>query len=404
MKKYLYGFALAVIIVSSGFWGYWYFKEPKLGLKVAAFHNLPGWDSANLKQSLRTFQTSCQAFLKQDPDKQVGSDAVAMQVKDWQPACEAAMKVNPKRLKKVKNYFQTWFLPVQFYEGKPVKGLFTGYYMPLLKGSLKRSKQFNVPLYKLPRDLVMVDLNLFDLDLKNKKIIGRVVENRLIPYYTRAEITKGAIKKKADVLLWIESPIDRLFLEIQGSGVVALQDGSQMYVGYDGQNGAPYTAIAGVLIKKGVMTKDTASMQAIKRYLTENPAEMTSVINENKSFVFFKELNLKGALGSQGVALTPGYSLAIDKQWIPMGAPLWLNTTHPDHNALDTNKPFKRLMVAQDTGGAIKGTVRGDVFWGSGKRATAIAGHMKNEGYYWLLLPRPVVERTMKVISVSNHI
>jgi membrane-bound lytic murein transglycosylase A len=187
-----------------------------------------------------------------------------------------------------------------------------------------------------------------------------------------------------------------LFLEIQGSGIIELDDGSRVFIGYNGQNGAPYTAIAGVLIKQGVMTKDSASMQAIKRYLEANPAQINPVINQNQSFIFFHKLNLEGALGSQGVPLTPGYSLAVDRRWIPMGTPLWLSTTRPDSKNLDRNKPVQRLMVAQDTGGAIKGKVRGDVYWGEGEKATLIAGHMKNPGHYWLLLPRDAIARLEK--------
>ena len=212
-------------------------------------------------------------------------------------------------------------MPIEFYEGKPVKGLFTGYYMPLIEGSDTKTDEFTVPIYEVPSNLVTVDLGLFAADLKNRKIFGRIAGNTIVPYYTRAEINKGAIKDTAHVLLWIHSPVDRLFLEIQGSGIIEFEDGKKVYVGYDAQNGAPYTPIAAVLIKKGVMTKDNASMQAIKKYLEAHPNQMDKVINQNQSFVFFRKLTLEGAFGSQGVALTPGYSLAIDKEWIPMGAP-----------------------------------------------------------------------------------
>lgn len=392
MKSKLIYTVLALAIISAAF-AIWRFSLPTPMFRAVAFKQLPGWEEAELKQSMSTFQSSCRAFIKQEPYKVVGTEHIELQAKDWQPACLAALKVNPSAAIKVKAFFQEWFSPVEFYDGKPVKGLFTGYYMPFLKGSLTQSKEYNVPIYEVPDDLVSVDLGLFVPHLKNQKIVGRLAGSKVVPYYTREQINKGALKDKARVLLWIHSPIDRLFLEIQGSGVVELQDGSKMYVGYDGQNGAPYTAIAGVLIKKGVMTKDNASMQGIKRYLEAHPKQLDKVINQNKSFVFFRKLNVDGALGSQGVALTPGYSLAIDRQWIPMGAPLWLSTTRPNSKMPDTNKPMQRLMIAQDTGGAIKGKVRGDVFWGGGDKATLIAGHMKNEGHYWLLLPKHILSR-----------
>lgn len=392
MKTKITYILIAMVLVTVGLFTWW-FTAPKPTFRVVSFKHLPGWDKADLKKSLAAFQTSCRAFIKQDPEQVVGTDDIELQAKDWHPACSAALDINPDASQEVKGFFQKWFAPVEFYRDRPKQGLFTGYYMPLIKGSYTKSAEYSVPIYEVPNDLITVDLGLFIPHLKNRKVVGRLSDNKIVPYYTRAQINKGAIKGKAKVLLWMHSPIDRLFLEIQGSGVVQLDDGSQLYIGYNGQNGAPYTAIAGVLIKQGVMTKDNASMQAIKRYLEANPDQMDKVINKNESFVFFRKLNLNGALGSQGVALTPGYSLAIDRQWIPMGAPLWLSTTRPDSAHPDMNKPMNRLMVAQDTGGAIKGRVRGDVFWGGGEKATLIAGHMKNTGHYWLLLPRHAVSR-----------
>lgn len=371
----------------------WWPTPSKTLFRQVSFEQLPGWHHARFAQSLKTFQVSCRAFLRQDPERVVGTEGIDLKAKDWQPACEAALKISPVREKKAKQFFQKWFLPVEFYENQPVRGLFTGYYMPLLKGSYKKTKEYSVPIYQVPDDLVTIDLGLFIPHLKSKKIIGRLEGKRILPYYTRKAINQGAIKDKAKVLLWVQSPIDRLFLEIQGSGIVEFKNGQRIYIGYDAQNGAPYTSIAGVLIKKGVMTRHNASMQAIKRYLEAHPQQMDAVINQNQSFVFFRKLNIDAALGSQGVALTPGYSMAIDREWVPMGAPLWLSTSRPDSRDLDANKPLQRLMIAQDTGGAIKGKVRGDVFWGGGDKATLIAGHMKNEGHYWLLLPRHALSR-----------
>jgi membrane-bound lytic murein transglycosylase A len=393
MKTKLFQFTIPLILIALGIASWWFKSPPKPIFRPVSFKQLPGWDKGEFQRSLSTFQTSCRAFIKQDPERMVGTDTINLQVKDWQPACHAALKLIPANEHKAKLFFQKWFSPVEISEGKPVKGLFTGYYLPLVKGSLTQSEEFNVPIYEVPDNLVSVDLSLFAPGLSNRKLVGRVDGNKLLPYYTREQINKGAIKDNARVLLWIHSSIDRLFLEIQGSGIVELEDGSRIFIGYEGQNGAPYTAIAGVLIKKGVMTKDNASMQLIKKYLEEHPQEMDEVINHNKSFIFFRKLTLQAALGSQGVALTPGYSLAIDKQWIPMGAPLWLSTTRPDSRNPQTHKPMQRLMIAQDTGGAIKGKVRGDVFWGGGDKATLIAGHMKNEGHYWLLLPRHTLSR-----------
>jgi membrane-bound lytic murein transglycosylase A len=391
MKNKLLYIILISVVLLIGFL-LWTSKPHKLGIRKASFAQLPGWKTTNTKKSFLAFQTSCKAFMKQNPEKLVGSDYVDLQVKDWLPACNAAIAVNTDSKAETQLFFQKWFTPVEFFDNRPVQGLFTGYYMPLLQGSLTKTDEYNVPLYGLPKKLVTADLELFDTKLKNRKIRGRVQNNKLLPFYTREEINKGMIAKFTPVIVWLNSSIDRSFLEIQGSGIIKLRDGSQLVVGYAGENGAAYTAIAKVLIDQGVMTRDNASMQHIRRYLEAHPEQIDRVLNQNKSFVFFEILRNKAALGTQGVPLTPGYSLAIDRKWVPLGAPVWLNTTRPDHKS-NHQKIFQRLMVAQDTGGAIKGVVRGDVYWGAGERATNIAGKMKNQGHYWVLLPTPALVR-----------
>lgn len=389
-KKIIITIALALLFLSSIAY---FYRANTLIVREVSFSQLPGWDKAEFSKSLLAFQTSCRAFIKQDPERIVGTDKIDLQVKDWQPTCQAALGIAPVDENSAKQFFQQWFSPVEFYNGKLITGLFTGYYMPLLKGSYTQSAEFNVPIYEVPKNLITVDLGLYYADLKNRKVVGRLQDNKLVPFYTREEINNGAVDKTAPVLLWVKNKLDRLFMEIQGTGIIELEDGKRVYIGYDAQNGFPYTAVGGVLIKRGILTRENASMQAIKKFFDANPQQTDEVINQNKSFVFFRKLSLDAALGSQGVALTPGYSLAIDKQWIPMGAPLWLSTSRPDVKNPSANKPMRRLMIAQDTGGAIRGTVRGDVFWGGGDRATLIAGHMKNEGHYWLLLPKHTLSR-----------
>ncbi|WP_028387656.1 murein transglycosylase A [Legionella fairfieldensis] len=398
MKRKLLYLIIGTVLFILGFflWRHWSQQPAAIVLKQKTFTQLPGWETTKVKKSLLAFQVSCKTFLKQNPEQFVGSQHIRLKAKDWQPACQAALAIHPVSEKAARLFFQQWFTPVEFNDQKPVRGLFTGYYMALLHGSKTKTKEYNVPIYGLPSNLVTVNLGLFDPALKNRHLVGRMQGERLVPYYSREEINKGAIAGKAPVLVWVNSHVDRLFLEIQGSGTIELNDGTRMYVGYAGENGAPYTAIARVLIDKGVMTKDNASMQHIKRYLEAHPEEMDNVLNQNKSFVFFRYLKDDAAQGAQGVALTPGYSLAIDRKWIPLGAPLWLHTTRPDRHQPEQDKTFQRLMIAQDTGGAIRGLVRGDVYWGAGENATFIAGHMKNPGHYWLLLPRHTVTRLQK--------
>lgn len=387
------GIAIAILSLTV-----WLKKPNALKLRPAPFGVLSGWQQADLVPSFVTFKRSCKTFMRQDPDSQAGSHRIPLRVKDWQPACQAALAMREVNNQTAHAFFEKWFTPVEFYNNRPVRGLFTGYYMPLLHGSLTKTKAFNVPIYGLPSNLVTVNLGDFNPRYRHSHVIGKLNGRQLVPYPTRKQINEGAIKDKAHVLVWVNSAIDRLFLEIQGSGVVQLTDGRKLYLGYAGENGAPYTPVGRILVEKGIMTKKTASMQGIRAYLEAHPDEIDRVINQNKSFVFFRILKQTAAQGAQGIALTPGYSLAVDRQWIPLGAPLWLNTTHPDKTHQD-KKVLKRLMIAQDTGGAIRGVVRGDVFWGAGEAATHIAGKMKNKGQYWLLLPHHTIKHLPKTFS-----
>lgn len=364
-----------------------YITHTKPRLKQQSFNQLPGWQSTKMRLSLQAFQTSCKVLLKMPPNSPVGTPRIPMTAKNWHPVCLAAKAVDSKSNEQIKLFFETWFTPVTFYKFAIVKGLFTGYYVPLLHGSLTPTKQYSIPIYSVPDDLIHINLALFDDKLMHKKLLGRIYNNQLVPYYTRQEINQGAILQKTKVIAWVDSTIDRLFLEIQGSGIIQLTDGSRLFVGYGNQNGARYTPIAKILIKKGVMTFKNQSMQGIRAYLESHPNEIDMIINQNKSFVFFKILKNNTPVGTKDIALTPGYSLAIDPKWIPIGAPIWLNTTRPTQQG-SQQKPLQRLLIAQDTGGAIRGPVRGDVFWGAGQNATEIAGRMKNVGQYWILLPK----------------
>lgn len=398
-NKYAYIiFVLTLLLLLVLYWVLQHPRKTEIHLNPVAYSKLPGWNDAKLSDSFETFLASCKVFLKMGPQKAVGSEFISLTASDWYPACRAAMQLNkPYSSHMLRQFFQIWLVPVEFYDGQRLKGLFTGYYMSALKGSRTKTKKYNVPIYGLPDDIVVVYLNAFDPAFKSRKIVGRVVKHQLLPYYSRAEIDKGALKGKAPIIAWVDSPIDRLFLEIQGSGVIELRDGKPMHVGYAGQNGAPYTSVAGVLIKQGVMTRDNASMQGIRHYLEKHPEKIAPVLNQNKSFVFFEKSKTKDAFGTQGVALTPGYSMAVDTKWVPLGAPIWLHTTRPSRDAKRQDLEFKRLMIAQDTGGAIRGPVRGDVYWGAGDKATTIAGRMKNAGHYWMLLPKEIARASLRI-------
>ena len=347
-------------------------KSRNVALTKVSFDELPGWDTADVKKSLLAFQKSCETFLKQSPSHTISrTQHIKLKARDWHPACKAALALDSVSDDSAKEFFEKWFHPIEFAQKKPVHGLFTGYYMPKIKGNLTKSSKYNTPIYGMPK-------------------------GKYSTSYTREQIDNGALKKKPRVIAWIHSPAERLFLEIEGSGVIQLPDGENIYLGYAGENGAPYTSIAKVMINRGIMTRHNASKEAIIRYLEKHPEKAKTIIQKNKSFVFFEDLKEPMALGAQGMALTPGYSLAVDKKWIPLGAPLWLDTKRPDKKDQEKEKQFQRLMIAQDTGGAIRGFMRGDIYWGSGKLAAFLGEHMKNEGHYWLLLPKHMLNRLAK--------
>jgi len=283
-----------------------------------------------------------------------------------------------------RRFFEDWFTAYRVSDAGNPNGLFTGYYEPLLNGSLQRTARYSVPLYRKPGDLVSVNLGDFSQDLKGKQITGRLSGNRLVPYAERAAIERGALQGKNLELLWVDDPVDAFFLQIQGSGQVRLPDGRIVRVGYAGKNGQPYFAIGRDLVARGILTRENVSLQTIRAWLEANPGEAQALMNKNRSYVFFRSVQGAGPIGAQGVPLTPDHSMAVDRRFIPLGAPLWLDTTDP----LMPGVPLRRLVIAQDTGGAIKGVVRGDLFWGAGDRAREGAGKMKQPGRYYILLPR----------------
>lgn len=302
----------------------------------------------------------------------------------WRRACGALLAAAAP----LREILETEFQPVAVTDGDQASGLFTGYYEPELRGSRLRGGPYQAPIYALPADLVSVDLGLFRESWRGERLAGRVVEGRLRPYETRSEIEDGALQRQAKALAWVDDRVDAFFLQIQGSGRILLADGGTMRVGFAGQNGHPYVPIGRLLVERGELSREKVSMQSIRQWLADNPARADALMRANPSYVFFREILGDGPLGSEGVALTPGRSLAVDRSQIALGVPVWLDAEDP----LDPTQRVRRLLVAQDTGGAIRGIVRGDVFWGSGMLAAERAGRMRSQGRYWVFLPRAVAE------------
>jgi membrane-bound lytic murein transglycosylase A len=339
----------------------------------------------------------------------------------WRESCALAAQLPAGA--SVRDFFETHFLPYRVANADgSVQGLATGYYEPLLRGSREKAGPYRYPLYAAPEDLLIVDLAGINPELKHLRLRGRLEGRRVVPYYPRAEIERGLPGLAGKELLWVDDPVDLFFLQIQGSGRVRLDTGELVRVGYADQNGQPYKSIGRYLVEQGELKLEQASMQGIKAWGAANPAKLEALLNQNPSYVFFRELPkaegdsgsvsgdpvtaggpvardspvttsspvatdapvaASGPVGALGVALTPERSIAVDPLHIPLGAPVFLATTWPN-----STEPLERLVLAQDTGGAIRGAVRVDYFWGFGEAAGARAGSMRQSARMWVLLPR----------------
>jgi membrane-bound lytic murein transglycosylase A len=333
------------------------------------------WQDDSVSESWAAFLQSCTTLIKRSA---------------WQPVCVKAAALAAPDDATARAFFEQHFQPYQAtLEDGSTEGMVTGYYEPLLKGDRVRTERARYPLYAAPDDLVTVDLASVYPELKNLRLRGRLAGNKLVPYPSRKEIEAAASGNgngfKGTPIAWAEDPVDLFFLQIQGSGRIDLPDGSHMRVGYADQNGHPYQSIGKLLVERGELKLEQASMQGIKDWGARNPDQLPELLASNPSFVFFRELpdGLPGPLGALGVPLTGGRSIAIDPRFIPLGAPVFLATTQP--NSLE---PMNKLVMAQDTGGAIRGGVRADFFWGFGHEAGERAGRMKQRGRMWVLLPK----------------
>ncbi|MFA5233718.1 MAG: murein transglycosylase A [Sulfurimonas sp.] len=332
---------------------------PDTRLQKGDFDELPNWHQEDYATALGSFAQSC----KTAKTREIYGDL-----------CQRASAAKDAKEFLIKN-----FAPYKISQpnGKE-DGLLTGYYEPELKGSLTKKEPYIYPIYKTPKDLVVVDLGEQYPELKSYRLRGKIVGNRLVPYHDRASVTANELD--AEVICYTDSKIDLFFLEVQGSGRVTLDDGTTLFIGYDNQNGYQYSSIGKYLVGIGEIPLGEISLQSIKAWLDKNPSRIDEVLNYNKSMVFFRQKD-KPATGSLGVVLTPKRSIAVDRKYIPLGSMLYVSAS--------TNEiSFNHLAMAQDTGGAIKGSVRADIFMGYGKEAKTVAGELKAPLKLWIILPK----------------
>ncbi len=351
-----------------------------------SFDDLPGWGDDKLAEALPAISKSC-AQVNDDTEPQKIGERLVLAA-DRQGACAAIIAAGPNT-KALRIVIETAYQPYAVVGSEKAEGLFTGYYEAALRGSLNREGPYQYPLYGVPKNLI--NLNLKDFVAPSvlegsdvpRTIMGRLVGQQLKPYYTREEIDLGnAIASESNVVAWIDDPVDVHVLHIQGSGQVTLPDGGVMRVGFAGHNGHAFRGLGRILIDEGALPQGTASMIAVRAWLKDNPKRAQELMIQNARYIFFRKIEGAGPIGASALALTPQRSMAVDPKFIPLGSLLWLNTTDPDRALL------RRLVVAQDTGAAIQGAVRGDYFWGAGEAAFAKAARMRSTGGYFLLVPR----------------
>jgi membrane-bound lytic murein transglycosylase A len=341
----------------------------------ASFDALPGWAGAALQPSLRAFLAGC-----------ARPAALGGLAGPLGRACDPARAVPENDEVEARKFFESAFTPYALISSESGDtGLITGYYEPVIDGSRERSELNRNPIFGVPEDLIVVDLAAANPDVRNMRLRGRLEGRRLVPYYSRAEIETRGEGFSAPAIAWTADPVELFFMQIQGSGQLRLESGERIRLGYADQNGHPFRSLGRYLVERGEMKLEDASMQGIKSWASANPARLQEALNQNPSYVFFRELppGNEGPVGALGISLSAEYSIAVDRRFVPLGAPVYLATTFP----LSEEK-LERLMAAQDTGGAIRGIVRADFYWGGGADAGARAGRMRQQGKMWLLWPR----------------
>lgn len=344
---------------------------PLAKLVPVTFADLPGWKEDDVAGGFLAFYQGCTA-LKAQPD--------------WVDVCARAASVPSGDANVQRQFMETEFVPhaVIGPDGKQ-EGLITGYYEPLLRGNRTRDEKYRFPIYGPPDDLITVELTEVAPELKGLRLRGRLDGRKLIPYWSRSDIEQGKAPTQGKEILYVDDAVELFFLQIQGSGRVKLDSGQIIRIGYADQNGHAYRSIGRILVDRGELTLDRASMQGIKTWGQQNPQKLAQLLMENPSFVFFREMppSESGPIGSLGVPLTAGRSIAVDPRSVPLGTPVFVSTTWPNSTVA-----LNRLMASQDTGGAIRGAIRADYFWGFGDEAGDFAGKMRQPLKMWALLPR----------------
>jgi membrane-bound lytic murein transglycosylase A len=365
----------------------WPFEISGSQYAPVAWSDIAGWSEDDHLQAYKAFRTSCNPIAAQHT---LPADPKALGISLRDP-CRAAKAAVISDSAKARAFFEENFLPLRISRLGEDQGFVTGYYEPVIDGSRTKTDVYTVPVYRRPSNLFVRGYNQNSVGLPNKGDVFRKIGRRkLVPYYDRAEIEDGAIAGRGLEICWLKSQTDLLFTQIQGSARVHLEDGSTVRINYDAHNGYPYTPVGRILIDRGIVPKDQMSMQRIREWMDQNPDGAKELRRQNRSYVFFREVQLSDkdeAVGAQGVPLTPGRSIAVDKSLHVYGTPFFIEGELPIESE-QSKTPFRRLMVAQDTGSAITGPARADIYFGAGADAGRVSGRLKNSARFVILVPK----------------
>jgi membrane-bound lytic murein transglycosylase A len=367
-----------------------------------AWADIPGWYDDDQLAAYRTFRASCAPIAAEHnvpSDPKADPKALGISLRD---PCRAARAAEISDGAKARSFFEQHFTPLKISRLGEDDGFVTGYYEPMLEGSRTQTDVYNVPVYRRPSNLFVKGFKQSSSNLPNKgQVFRKIGRRKLVPYYDRGEIEDGAIAGRGLEICWLKSQTDLLFAQIQGSARIRLPDGSTVRINYDAHNGYPYTAVGRVLIDRGIIPKEQMSMQKIREWMEQNPDGARDLRRQNRSYAFFREVNLSDkdeAVGAQGIPLTPGRSIAVDKSLHVYGTPFFIEGELPIE-AEQSRTPFHRLMIAQDTGSAITGPARADLYFGAGADAGRVSGRLRHSMRFVILVPKSIdpIERGRKL-------
>ena len=352
-----------------------------------AWADIAGWSEDDHLAAYKAFRLSCRPISAQ---RNLPADPKALGISLRDP-CRAARASDISDGAKARAFFEEHFLPLRISRLGEGDGFVTGYYEPVIDGSRTQTDVYTVPVYRRPSNLFVRGVKQSAVGLPNKgQVFRKIGRRKLVPYYDRAEIEDGAIAGRGLEICWLKDQTDLLFTQIQGSARVRLEDGSTLRINYDAHNGYPYTPVGRILIDRGIIPKEQMSMQKIREWMDQNPDGATELRRQNRSYVFFREVQLSDkdeAVGAQGVPLTPGRSIAVDKALHVYGTPFFIEGELPIESA-QSKTPFRRLMVAQDTGSAITGPARADLYFGAGADAGRVSGRLRHNMRFVILVPK----------------